>query len=68
MRKKNTLSVSLTNIEGIGEKRAKALLKHFGTLSAIQNADLTELENAPAMNGPSALKVYEYFHPKEENS
>ena len=68
MRKKNTLSVSLTNIEGIGEKRAKALLKHFGTLSAIQKADLTELENAPAMNGPSALKVYEYFHPKEENS
>ena len=67
MRKKNTLSSTLTGIEGIGEKRAKALLKHFGTISAVQKADLSELENAPSMNGPAALKVYEYFHPKEEN-
>ena len=65
MRKKNTLSSTLTNIEGIGEKRAKALMKHFTTLSAIENADLKELENAPCMNGPAALKVWEYFHKDE---
>jgi len=67
MRKKNTLSSTLLGIEGIGEKRAKALMKHFTTLSAIQNADLKELEEAPCMNAPSAMKVYAYFHPEMNN-
>ena len=67
MRKKNTLSSTLLSIEGVGEKRAKALMKHFTTLSAIQNADLKELEEAPCMNAPAAMKVYTYFHPEVNN-
>ena len=65
LRKKNTLSSTLMNIEGVGEKRAKALMKHFGTVSAIGKADLQELIDAPCMNIPAANKVYEYFHPDE---
>ena len=33
---KSSFSTSLTNINGIGDKKAKALLKHFKTISAIQ--------------------------------
>lgn len=62
-RKKNAVSTTLTSIEGIGETRARALLKHFRTVKAVSEADLTELESAPGMNRPSAKKVYEYFHP-----
>ncbi len=61
-RSKNTFKSSLTNIDGVGEVRARALLKHFRTIENISNADLTELENAPKMTKDSALAVYRYFH------
>lgn len=61
-RSKNTFKSSLTNIEGVGEVRAKALLKHFRTIENISNADLQELENAPKMTKDCALSVYRYFH------
>ncbi len=67
MRKKNTISSTLTSIEGIGATRAKALLKHFKTITAIKNADLEELACAPGMTKPCAEKVYEYFHTDGEN-
>lgn len=65
-RKKNTLSTSLTSIEGIGQSRARALLKHFRTITAIREADLEELENAPGMTKPSAIAVYRHFHALNE--
>ncbi len=62
-RRKNTaFKSSLTDIDGIGETRAKALLKHFQTIANIRNADLKELENCPRMTRDSALAVYNYFH------
>ncbi len=67
-RKKAAVSSTLTSIAGIGDARAKALLKHFKTVKAVSEADLQELENAPGMTKPSARRVYEYFHgsPDEE--
>ncbi|WP_236849715.1 excinuclease ABC subunit UvrC [Caproicibacterium lactatifermentans] len=65
-RKKHTFSSSLTQIEGIGDRRAKALLHHFRTVSAIREATLEELAGAPCMNRPAAEKVYAYFR-QEEN-
>ena len=64
-RKKNTLTSTLTEIEGIGETRARALLRHFRTLTAIREADLAELEAAPGMTKPAARKVYVHFHGEE---
>ena len=61
-RSKNAFKSSLTEIDGIGVQRAKALLKHFGTISNIQLADLEELEKAPKMNSAAAAAVYKYFH------
>ncbi|MCH5303343.1 MAG: excinuclease ABC subunit UvrC [Ruminococcus sp.] len=61
-RKKTTFKSSLTDIDGIGEVRAKALLKHFQTIANIKNADLEELENCPRMTHDSAVAVYNYFH------
>ncbi|HEX3039031.1 MAG TPA: excinuclease ABC subunit UvrC [Caproiciproducens sp.] len=67
VRKKTTISSTLTSIEGVGLTRAKYLLKHFKTVSAIKNADLEELAAAPGMTKPAAQRVYEYFHPDGEN-
>lgn len=71
-RKKSSISSTLTSIDGIGEARAKALMKHFKTVTAISEADLAELEGAPCMTKPAAMRVYEFFHQDmtktEENS
>lgn len=69
-RKKSAISSTLLSIEGVGPARAKALLRHFRTVTAISEADCRELEQAPGMNKPAALRVYEYFHGKttENNS
>lgn len=66
-RKNATFKSSLTDIDGVGTVRAKALLKNFRTIVNIRNADLQELENCPSMTHDSAVAVYNYFHPKEEN-
>lgn len=61
-RSTSTFKSSLTDIDGIGTTRAKNLLKYFGTIKNIKEAELEELENAPSMNKNSALAVYKYFH------
>lgn len=67
-RKNVTFRSSLTGIEGIGEVRAKALLKYFRTIDNISKADLQELEAAPKMTKDSAHAVYRYFHADEEQA
>ncbi len=53
----------LDEIEGIGQTRRKALLRSFGSLEAIRDADIEQLKHAPSMNEASAQKVFEFFHP-----
>ena len=65
-RSKNTFKSSLTSIEGVGEVRAKALLKYFRTIDNISKADLAELEAAPKMTKDTALAVYKWFHGDEQ--
>lgn len=65
-RHKNTFRSSLTSIDGVGEVRAKALLKYFRTIDNISNADLEELQSAPKMTKDCALAVYRYFHENDE--
>jgi len=65
-RKKNTISSTLTSIEGVGENRAKALMRHFRTVKAISEASLEELELAKGMTKPAAKQVFDYFHESSE--
>lgn len=66
-RSKNTFKSSLTGIDGIGEVRARSLLKYFRTVENISNADLSELENAPKMTKDAALAVFKYYHPLNDS-
>ena len=65
-RSKNTFKSSLTEIKGIGEKRARAMLKYFRTIDNISKADLEELEGCPQMTKNAAVAVYRYFHSAEK--
>ncbi len=60
--KKKSFSSSLMSIDGIGETRAKSLLKFFKTIQRISEADVEELMNVPGMTRPAAEEVYRHFH------
>lgn len=62
---KRELSLSLTEIEGVGEKRASALLKYFKTMTAIKNAEVDELSNAPGITSAVAQNIYDYYRTKD---
>ena len=62
---KRNLTLSLTEIEGIGEKKAKSLLKHFKTLTTVKNASVDELCEAEGISRKNAEKIYAYYHSEE---
>lgn len=66
-RKKSSLSSSLTSIEGIGESRCRALLKHFKTVKAVSQASVDELAAVKGMNKNAAKAVFEAFHGKNSH-
>jgi excinuclease ABC subunit C len=61
-RKRDITSGGLQEIPGVGPARKRALLRHFGTLAAIERASLTDLETVPGVNAATAKAVYDYFH------
>ncbi len=65
--KSRSFSTSLTDIEGIGETRAKALLSTFKTITRIKNAEIEELLQVKGMTLPAAEAVYHYYHDEKNN-
>ena len=62
-RRKKAISASpLDEIVGIGAKRKKALLMHFGSAKAISEAGLVDLEAAEGISRGVAEKIYGHFH------
>jgi excinuclease ABC subunit C len=63
-RKRDIRESGLQEIPGIGPTRKRALLMHFGTLKAIENASLADLAQVPGISADSAKRIYDYFHDK----
>ena len=61
-RKRDLREAGLQEIPGIGPTRKRALLRHFGTLRAIERAAVADLEQVPGINAETARKVYDFFH------
>ena len=61
-RKKDIREAGLQEIPGIGPTRKRALLRHFGTVKAIERASLPDLAQVPGINAETARKIYEFFH------
>lgn len=68
LRAKKQIHSVLDDIEGIGAKRRKALLLHFGSIEGIKDASIEELQNVNSMNIQAAEKVYEFFHQSSTNT
>ncbi len=65
-RKKSTISSALLSIDGIGETRARALLRQFGSLRNIGNASIEELLLVRGMTRPAAEAIQRYFQKQGE--
>ena len=59
--KKEVFASALDNIPGIGPKRKRALLKHFGSVEAIKEASAEELASVKGMSQKLAQKLKEYL-------
>ena len=64
-RGKSHLHTSLTEIEGVGETRARALLRHFGSVKAVREASLEELYGVKGITRPVAEAVFRHFSGEE---
>ena len=62
LRARSSISSQLDSIAGIGEKRKKALLKHFRSVESLRAASVDELLEAEGMSRPAAEAVWAFFH------
>ena len=60
LRSKNSHRSLLDEIPGIGPKRKKALLKHFGTVKRIREASVEELQEVEGINEKVATEIWQY--------
>ncbi|WP_417464992.1 excinuclease ABC subunit UvrC [Kordiimonas sp.] len=51
----------LDGVPGIGPKRKKALLHHFGSAKAIVGADVRDLESVEGISRAMAQQIYDHF-------
>jgi excinuclease ABC subunit C len=61
-RDKKRTSSSLEDIPGIGAKRRRELLRHFGGLVEIQKASIADLSKVDGISLHLAEEIYAFFH------
>ncbi len=62
LRSRTQVKSILDEIPGIGPARRKALMRYFGDIEKIRQADESELMKADSMNAASAHAVWQFFH------
>jgi excinuclease ABC subunit C len=67
LRKKKGVRSALDEIDGVGDKRKKALLKHFQRVGDIREATVEELSAVPGISPAVAKSIYDYFRDQRES-
>lgn len=60
-RKKTSFEITLTRVDGIGEKKANTLLKHFKTKDALHSASIEDLMKVAKVNEKIATELYDFI-------
>ena len=63
--KKKSYASALTDIPGVGPATAKVLMRTFGTVTAVREADVAALQKAPGVGEKMAQTIFAHFHPGE---
>jgi excinuclease ABC subunit C len=53
---------ALEDIPGIGNKRRRVLLRHFGSAQGVSNASVEELKKVSGINAAMAQQIYDHLH------
>jgi excinuclease ABC subunit C len=61
-----TLLSVLDQIPGIGPKRRQLLISHFGTVEAVRQATLADLQALPGISEPLARIILDHLHQQAE--
>ena len=61
-RQKQIVESPLDGVTGIGAKRKKALLNHFGSAKAASGAGVDDLAKVEGISRAIAQKIYDHFH------
>ena len=61
LRGKRTISTELEKIEGIGQTKAKKLLKHFRSVKQVKQATLEQICEVPGIGKKDAERIKVYF-------
>jgi excinuclease ABC subunit C len=61
-RKKSITKSALDDVPGVGPKRKKALLHHFGSAKAVKKAGIQDLMVVEGISENTAQTIYDYFH------
>lgn len=65
-RRSKGLSASpLDEIGGIGPRRRRALMKHFGSAKAVSRAGVEDLKAVEGISAEMAQRIYDHFHERE---
>lgn len=64
-RAKDTRRSILDDVPGIGPRRKRALLLHFGSAQAVASAAIADLEVVPGINRATARVIYDHFHDRD---
>ncbi len=65
-KRKTVKRSSLTEIDGIGPQKAKALMAHFHSIAAIKNADVDQLMTVKGVTETNAKAIKQYYATKDE--
>ena len=57
----------LDNVPGIGAKRKKALLNHFGSARSVTDAGITDLQAVDGISAHIAQQIYDWFHSQNKS-
>jgi excinuclease ABC subunit C len=63
-RSKDIAKTGLEDVPGIGARRKKALLHHFGSARGVREAALRDLEGVDGISAALARKIYDHFRPE----
>lgn len=53
---------ALEDIPGVGSKRRRELLRHFGSAQGVESANVDELKKISGINGAIAQQIYDHLH------
>ena len=68
LRGRASIASQLDGVPGVGEKRRKAILKHFRTAEALRAASAEDIRAVPGVPAAVAEAVYAFLHQAQEES